>query len=209
MPRRRLVVGISGSSGIVYGLRILQLLRHADVESHLVVSRSAELTRSLELPQSSTELRDLADVHYSIGDVGAAIASGSFKTAGMVIAPCSIRTLGEIAAGTTSTLLTRAADVVLKERRRLVLMVRESPLTSIHLRNMLAVTEAGGIIAPPVPAFYTLPQSLDELVTQTVVRVLDLFEIETGLAKRWGEDVGYSAKPALKKSDELGDGRSS
>jgi 4-hydroxy-3-polyprenylbenzoate decarboxylase len=188
--RRRLVVGISGSSGIIYGLRLLQLLRQVDVESHLVVSRAAELTRSHELTEKSSDLRSLADVNYSIGDIGASIASGSFKTSGMVIAPCSIRTLGEIAAGTSSTLLTRAADVTLKERRRLVLMVRESPLTSIHLRNMLTVTEAGAIIAPPVPAFYTQPQTIDDIVTQTVARVLDLFEIETGLAKRWGEHTG-------------------
>ena len=187
--KRRLIVGISGASGIAYGVRLLELLRPTDVETHLVVSRSGDLTRSHELAISAQELRALADVSYPIGAVGAPIASGSFRTLGMVVIPCSVRTLAEVATGVTTSLLTRAADVVLKERRKLVLVVRESPLNLIHLRNMTAVTEAGGIIAPPVPALYTRPGSIDDLVTQTVCRVLDLFDIDTGQIKRWGEDV--------------------
>jgi 4-hydroxy-3-polyprenylbenzoate decarboxylase len=190
MPEpRRLIVGISGASGIAYGVRLLELLRTTDVETHLVVSRSGDLTRSHELKISAQELRALADVSYPIGAMGAALASGSFRTMGMVVVPCSVRTLAEIATGVTTSLLTRAADVVLKERRKLVLVVRESPLNLIHLRNMVAVTEAGGIIAPPVPAFYARPESLDDVVTQTVCRVLDLFEIDTGQIKRWGKDL--------------------
>ncbi|MFN3650271.1 MAG: UbiX family flavin prenyltransferase [Armatimonadota bacterium] len=185
---RRLIVGITGATGIAYGIRILELLRETDVEAHLVISRAGELTRSYESELSSDQLRGLADVVYPITDVGAAIASGSFKTLGMIVAPCSIRSLSEIATGVTSSLLTRAADVVLKERRRLVLMVRETPLHAGHLRSMLAVTEAGGIIAPPVPAFYTRPETLDDIVTQTAGRMLDLFDIETGVVKRWRDE---------------------
>lgn len=187
--RRRLIVGISGASGIIYGVRLLELLRGTDVESHLIVSRAAELTRSHELPVTAAQLRDLADVAHANANVGAAIASGSFKTIGMVIIPCSTKTLAEIATGVTSTLLPRAADVVLKERRRLVLAVRETPLNLIHLRNMTTVTEAGGIIFPPVPAFYTLPATLDDVVTNTAARVLDLFDIEVPEVKRWGETL--------------------
>ena len=187
--KRRLIVGISGASGIQYGVRLLEMLRPTDVETHLVVSRSGDLTRSHEVPLSAQELRSLADVSYPIGALGAAISSGSFPTLGMVIIPCSVRTLAEIATGVTTSLLTRAADVVLKERRRLVLAVRETPLNLIHLRNMTTVTEAGGIIAPPVPAMYTKPSSLDEVITQTVSRVLDLFGIETDQLQRWGEDI--------------------
>ena len=189
MTVNRLIVGISGATGIVYGIRLLELLKDVGVESHLVISRAGEMTRAYELKVSAKQLRNLADFYYPVSDVGAAISSGSFRTLGMVIAPCSVRSLAEIASGATTTLLTRAADVVLKERRRLVLMVRETPLTSIHLRNMLTVTRAGGIIAPPVPAFYTGPQSLDEMVTHTVSRVLDLFDIDTGRIKRWGEHL--------------------
>jgi 4-hydroxy-3-polyprenylbenzoate decarboxylase len=185
---RRLVVGISGATGIIYGMRLLELLQPTDIETHLVVSRAGELTRSYELDISTKDLQSLASVVYSVNDVGAAISSGSFRTMGMAIIPCSVKTLAEIANGISSNLLSRAADVVLKERRRLVLMVRETPLHAIHLKNMLAVTECGGIIMPPVPAFYTMPQSIDEMVTNTVCRVLDLFEIETGQLKRWGEE---------------------
>jgi 4-hydroxy-3-polyprenylbenzoate decarboxylase len=184
---RRLIVGITGATGIVYGVRLLQVLKETDVETHLVISKAGEMTRAYETDLSSDELRSLADVVYPVSDVGAAIASGSFRTMGMVVAPCSIRTLSEIATGATSTLLTRAADVVLKERRRLVLMVRETPLHAGHLKSMLAVTEAGGIIFPPVPAFYIRPQSLDDLVDHAVGRVLDLFDIEVEGVKRWGE----------------------
>ena len=183
--KRRLIVGISGATGIQYGVTLLKLLRHTDVESHLVVTKSADLTRSYEVSLSSRELRSLADVVYPIGAMDAAIASGSFRTLGMVVIPCSVRTLAEIASGASTSLLTRSADVVLKERRRLVLVVRESPLNLIHLRNMTTVTEAGAIIAPPVPAFYTQPQSIDDIITQTVCRTLDLFDIETDQLKRW------------------------
>jgi flavin prenyltransferase len=183
----RLIVGISGATGIVYGIRLLDALREAKVESHLVVTKAADLTRSYETNLSSHELRDLADVVYPIGDVGAAIASGSFKTMGMIVAPCSVKTMSELANGITNNLLTRAGDVVLKERRRLVLLVRESPLTAIHIRNMLALTEAGAIIAPPVPAFYARPRTLDDMVRHTIGRALDLFDIDSDIP-RWGED---------------------
>jgi 4-hydroxy-3-polyprenylbenzoate decarboxylase len=189
-PRpKRLIIGITGATGIVYGVRLLELLRDTEVETHLIVSRAGDLTRAHELSISAQQLRELATVHYPINDVGAALSSGSFQTLGMVIAPCSVRTLAELASGVTTSLLTRAADVVLKERRRLVLLVRETPLHAIHLRNMLTVTEAGAIVMPPLPAFYTLPQTIDEMVTTTVCRVLDLFDIEVGQQKRWGEDI--------------------
>jgi 4-hydroxy-3-polyprenylbenzoate decarboxylase len=183
----RLAVGISGASGVIYGVRLLELLRKFPVETHLVMSRSAELTLAYETDLKVSEVQALADAVYPVGDLGAALSSGSFRTMGMVIAPCSVRTLGEIAAGTGSTLLTRAADVTLKERRRLVLMVRETPLHLGHLRAMLALTEMGAIIAPPVPAFYARPQSLEEMVDHTLGRVLDLFGLDSGTVRRWGE----------------------
>lgn len=185
--RKRIIVGITGASGIVYGVRALELLREADIETHLVVSRAASMTRAYETDLSAEDLRALASVNYSISDVGAAISSGSFRTMGMIIAPCSVRTLAEIASGVSTTLLTRAADVVLKERRRLVLLVRETPLSLIHIRNMLTVTESGGIISPPVPAFYTRPRTIADVVDQTVGRALDPFDIEIPGLKRWGE----------------------
>lgn len=191
--RRRVIVGISGATGIVYGIRLLETLRRLDVESHLVVSKAGDLTRAYETGLSAADLRALADVNYKPADVGAAIASGSFRTMGMVVAPCSVRTLSEIATGVTGTLLTRAADVCLKERRRLVLMVRETPLHAGHLKSMLAVTEAGGVIAPPVPAFYTRPHTLGDMVDHTVARVLDLFDLEVPSATRWGEPSGHQA----------------
>jgi 4-hydroxy-3-polyprenylbenzoate decarboxylase len=204
--KARLIVGISGASGVIYGVRLLEMLRGSGIETHLVVSRAGDLTRAHELPLSAGELRALAAVSYGIGDVGAAIASGSFRTLGMVIAPCSMRSLAEIACGATSNLLTRAADVVLKERRRLVLLVRETPLSAIHLRNMLTVTEAGGIIMPPLPAFYQLPKSIDEMVTHTCYRVLDQFDIDLGTARRWGEDLSLrSARPAEHPADAAAD----
>jgi 4-hydroxy-3-polyprenylbenzoate decarboxylase len=184
---QRLIVGLSGASGIVYGVRLLETLRGLPVESHLVISKSAEVTLAYETSMKVAEVQALADVWYPPSDMGAAISSGSFKTTGMVVAPCSMRSLAEIASGVTTTLLTRAADVILKERRRLVLMVRETPLHSGHLRNMLAVSEMGAIIAPPVPAFYARPQNLDEVVDQSVGRVLDLFEFDSGQVRRWGE----------------------
>jgi flavin prenyltransferase len=184
--KRRLIVGISGATGIIYGIRLLEALREASVETHLIVSKAAEVTRTYETELSSQDLRNLADISYPIGDIGAPIASGSFRTMGMIIAPCSIKTMSELANGITSNLLTRAGDVVLKERRRLVLLLRESPLTTIHIRNMLALSESGAVIAPPVPAFYALPKTIDEMVKHTVGRVLDLFDIDTDFS-RWGE----------------------
>ena len=194
----RLIVGISGASGVVYGIRMLEVLRDMPVETHLVMSKSAEMTIAYETDRKPAEVKALADVVYPVADIGAAVSSGSFRTKGMVIAPCTIRTLSEIASGVTSTLLTRAADVVLKERRRLVLMLRETPLHAGHIQSMLRVTEMGAIVAPPVPAFYTRPETLQQVVDQSVGRVLDLFEIESGLAKRWGEDV-HGAANAKKK----------
>ena len=184
---QRLVLGISGASGVVYGLRLLETLRPLPVETHLVISKAAELTLAYETDRKLAEVQALADVCYPVADVGAAIASGSFRTLGMVIAPCSVKCMAEIATGVTSTLLTRAADVVLKERRPLVLMVRETPLHSGHLRNLLALSEMGAVIAPPVPAFYANPESIDDIVDQSVGRVLDHFELDSGKVRRWGE----------------------
>ncbi|TWB73459.1 4-hydroxy-3-polyprenylbenzoate decarboxylase [Nitrospirillum amazonense] len=183
----RLIVGISGASGVRYGVRLLETLRSLPIETHLVMSRSAEMTLAHETDMKPAEVRALADVNHAIADVGASISSGSFRTLGMVIAPCSIRTMSEIATGVTSSLLTRAADVVLKERRRLVLMVRETPLHLGHLRTLTALAEMGAIIAPPVPAMYIRPASVDELVDHTVGRILDLFDIDSGRLRRWGE----------------------
>jgi len=185
---KRIIVGISGASGIVYGVRALQLLREIGVETHLVMSKSAELTLHHELELSTSELKAMASEVHAIKNVGASIASGSFITGGMLVAPCSIRTMSEIATGVTSSLLTRAADVVLKERRRLVLMVRETPLHTGHLRTMTQLSEMGAVIAPPVPAFYTRPESLDDMVTQGVGRVLDLFDLPVSQVKRWQGD---------------------
>lgn len=180
-------MGISGATGIVYGIRLLEILRSLHVETHLVVSKAGDMTRAYETGLSAKELRALADFSYVASDITAPISSGSFRTMGMIIAPCSVRTLSEIAVGTTDNLLTRAADVVLKERRRLVLLARETPLHAGHLKSMLAVTEYGGIIAPPVPAFYTGATTISELVDHTVGRVLDLFNLDTTGFKRWGE----------------------
>ena len=186
---QRLIIGISGASGATYGVRLLELLRDTPIETHLVVSKSAMITLAHETDISWTQLKAMADVSYSSQDIGAAIASGSFKTMGMIIAPCSIRSLSEIASGVTSSLLTRAADVVLKERRRLVLMVRETPLHRNHLRSMAELAELGAIISPPVPAFYARPKSLEEMIDHTVGRVLDMFDIELGIVRRWREQA--------------------
>jgi len=182
---RRLIVGISGASGIVYGVRILQVLQHSDIETHLVMSDSARMTLATELDMSVKEVESLASEVHNAKNIGATISSGSFKTMGMVVAPCSIKSLSEIAYGMTSGLLSRAADVVLKERRRLVLLIRETPLHSGHLRTMLQASENGAILMPPVPALYARPQSIDDMVNHTVGRCLDLFDIETDLVKRW------------------------
>ncbi|MBL8659509.1 MAG: UbiX family flavin prenyltransferase [Rhodospirillales bacterium] len=191
---RRLVVGITGATGIVLGVRALEILRQLGIETHLVVSRAGEMTRAYETKLGRDELHALADHVHPVSDVGASIASGSFRTMGMLIAPCSVRTLAEVATGVTTTLLTRAADVVLKERRTLVLMVREAPLHAGHIRNMLAVTEMGGIIHPPVPAFYTDPHSVSDIVQHCVARALDCFDIDVPEMKRWGEPEGDAAQ---------------
>jgi 4-hydroxy-3-polyprenylbenzoate decarboxylase len=195
--RARLVVGLSGASGSVYGLRVLDALRELGVESHLVVSRAAALTLSQEAQLSVAEAQSRADVAYKASDVGAAIASGSFPTLGMIVAPCSVRTMSEIASGVTSSLLTRAADVALKERRPLVLMVRETPLHLGHLRTMVKLAEMGAVIAPPLPAFYAQPASLEEMVDQSVGRALDLFGLSWKPVKRWGRDVGPTGNPPV------------
>lgn len=181
----RLIVGISGASGVTYGVRVLDALRELEVESHLVVTRAALLTLSQETDISADDLMGRADVTHRLNDVGASIASGSFRTMGMIIAPCSVRTMSEIATGVTSTLLTRAADVALKERRPLVLMVRETPLHLGHLRTMTALAEMGAIIAPPLPAFYAKPASIAEMVDQSVGRALDLFGLDWSAVRRW------------------------
>ncbi len=185
---RRLIVGISGASGVAYGIRLLELLRASDIETHLVMTKAAEMTLAYETDPKAADVRALADVSHAIADVGAGPASGSFRSLGMIVAPCSIRSMSEIATGVTSNLLTRAADVMLKERRRLVLMLRETPLHAGHLRNLLQLAELGAIIAPPVPAFYPRPASVDDMVTHTCGRALDLFEIEVGAVERWRDD---------------------
>ena len=191
-PPRRLIIGISGASGTVYGIRMLEILRSTDIETHLVMSKSAEMTLAYETDLKPKDVRALASVHHAVSDIGAAISSGSFPTMGMVIAPCSIKTMSEIATGVTSTLLSRAADVVLKERRRLVLAVRETPLHVGHLRTMVQLADMGAIIAPIVPAFYNRPKTVDDIINHTVGRLLDLFGIETSVVRRWqgGSEVG-------------------
>jgi flavin prenyltransferase len=184
-PPRRLVIGISGASGAIYGIRMLELLRGTDIETHLVISRSAEMTLAYETDFTTKDVRALAGVNHPNSDIGATISSGSFRTMGMVVAPCSIKTVSEIATGVTSSLLSRAADVVLKERRRLVLAVRETPLHGGHLRTMAQLADIGAIIAPIMPAFYNRPKSVDDIVNHTVGRLLDLFGIDTAVVKRW------------------------
>jgi flavin prenyltransferase len=187
--RLRLVVGVSGASGIIYGLRALDAARELGVESHLVMSRAAALTLAQETELSVADVQARADVVHKVSDVGAPIASGSFRTLGMILAPCSIRTMSEIATGVTTSLLSRAADVTLKERRPLVLMVRESPLHLGHLRTMAKLAEMGAVIAPPMPAFYAKPASLQDMVDQSVGRALDLFGLAWAPVRRWGEDI--------------------
>ena len=184
---RRLIIAITGASGAIYGVRLLQMLRDlADIESHLVLSPSGALTAKQELELSRAEIEGLADVAHAPRNIGATLASGSFRTLGMVVAPCSMKTLASIAMGCGDSLVSRAADVVLKERRRLVLLVRETPLNLAHLRNMITVTEMGGIVCPPVPAFYQRPQSIAEIVDHTLARIFDLFNIEAPIAlRRW------------------------
>ena len=185
--RPRLIVGISGASGVAYGARLLTMLKDLPVETHLVMSRTAEMTLALETDLKPADLRARADVVHAIGDMAAPISSGSFRTLGMIIVPCSVRTMSEIASGVTTTLLTRAADVVLKERRRLVLAVRETPLHTGHLRSMTTLSEMGAVIAPPVPALYAKPRTIDEMIDHNLGRLLDLFDFDTGTVRRWGE----------------------
>ncbi len=185
MQRPRLIVGISGASGVVYGVRLLQVARELGIETHLVVTKAGERTLAYESDLSIQELHSMADRTYPNADIGAAIASGSFSTIGMVVAPCSVHSLAEIAHCTTDGLLTRAADVCLKQRRRLVLLVRETPLHAGHIRSMMAATENGAVVFPPVPAFYTRPNTVADIVDHTVGRVLDVFGLDAGLVERW------------------------
>jgi flavin prenyltransferase len=185
-PPRRLIIAITGATGAIYGVRLLETLkRTGGVETHLLISGAGWLNIQHELKLTKDEVHPLADVVHSVRDVGASIASGSFATDGMIVAPCSMKTLASIAHGLSDNLIARAADVTLKERRRLVLMVRETPLNLAHLRNMTAVTEMGGVIFPPLPAFYNNPASIDEMVDHTVARVLDMFAIGTPHAPIW------------------------
>lgn len=186
-PQNRIIVAISGASGAVYGVHLLKVLRELkNVQTHLTISDAGFLNLQQELDTSRAEVEALADVVYPVHDVGAAIASGSFQCDAMVVAPCSMRTLAAIAHGLADNLITRAADVTLKERRRLILMVREAPLNLVHLRNMTSVTEMGGIIFPPVPSFYHRPQTLAEMIENTVSRVVDLLGLAQPQAPRWG-----------------------
>ncbi|WP_409482606.1 UbiX family flavin prenyltransferase [Noviherbaspirillum sp. ST 5-3] len=186
MPTKRLIIAITGATGAVYGVRLLQVLRDTpDIETHLLISDAGVLNLHQELEVSRKEVESLANVVHNVRDIGASIASGSFQSEGMIIAPCSMKTLASVAHGLSDNLITRAADVVLKERRRLVLMVRETPFNLAHLRNMTAVTEMGGIVFPPLPGFYHRPQTIAEMVDHTVGRVLDLFSIAHSLAPRW------------------------
>lgn len=187
--RQKLVVGISGASGVAYGLRTLDACRELGLESHLILSKAAVLTLTHETDRTVADVNAMADVVHRVGDIGASVASGSFRSLGMIIAPCSVRTMSEIASGVTSSLLTRAADVTLKERRPLVLMVRETPFHLGHLRTMVRLAEMGATIAPPLPAFYARPQSIAEMIDQSVGRALDLFGLDWKPVKRWGEDL--------------------
>jgi len=186
----RIIIGISGASGAIYGIRLLEILRALPVSTHLIMTKSAERTVAHETDWKIADIRGLADSWYPIEDIGAAPASGSFRTMGMVVAPCSVRTAAELSTGATGNLLTRAADVVLKERLPLVLMVRETPLHAIHLRNLSSLSQLGAVIAPPVPAFYARPKSIDDMINHTLGRVLDCFGLDSGTVSRWGEDVG-------------------
>lgn len=185
--KQKLIIGITGASGIIYGIRMLEILKKLDIETHLIVSKAAKITLSLETDLTMNDLKELASITYSIDDIGAAISSGSFRNMGMIIAPCSIKTLSQIAYSINDNLITRAADVALKEKRRLVLMLRETPYNLSHIRSMQAAVENGAIVFPPVPAFYAKPQTIADIIDQTVGRVLGLFGIDAGNIKRWGE----------------------
>lgn len=191
----KLIVGISGATGAIFGVRLLQMLQQSDVEAHLVLSKWGARTLLHETSYTLKQVHGLATCHYASQDEGAAISSGSFLTRGMVVCPCSVRSLAAIAHGHGDTLIHRAADVVLKERRKLVLVVRETPLSSIHLENMLKLSRMGVVIFPPVPAFYTHPQKLDDLVDQTVLRILDQFDIHIPSGKRWEGKMSSTGAP--------------
>ena len=186
-PPQRLIIGIAGASGVIYGIRALEILSKTSIETHLVMSPAAELTMSYETDIKPKAVRQMASVYHPIGDVGAAISSGSFLTMGMLIVPCSVHTMSEIAHGVTDNLLSRAADVVLKERRRLVIALRETPLHGGHLRTMTQLSDIGAIVAPIVPAFYQRPKTLDDIIEHSVGRLLDLFGIDLGTVHRWKE----------------------
>ncbi len=194
--RKRLIVGISGASGAVYGVRLLEILRDSEIETHLIISQAAQVTLAAETNFKVADVQALADHVHSNMDVGAACSSGSFQNLGMVIAPCSVKTMAEIATGVTANLISRAADVALKERRRVVLMLRETPLHLGHIRSMAAVTEAGAIVYPPVPAFYAHPSSLEDMIDHTLGRVLDLFGVDLGLVRRW---TGEKRRPGSQR----------
>ncbi len=194
----RLIVGMSGASGAIYGIRLLQMLRGTSVQTHLVMSQAAKITLAQETDLKVADVEALADVVHANTDIGAACASGSFLTLGMIVAPCSVKTMAEIASGVTPNLLSRSADVALKERRRLVLLLRETPLHLGHIRNMAAATEAGAIVCPPVPAFYARPASLEEMVDHTLGRVLDLFGLDLGTLRRW---TGQRTRPKRTAAD--------
>lgn len=196
VDKPRMIVGISGASGSIYGIRVLQALRDLGVQSHLVASKAAEMTLGYETALTAGALKEMADYAYKPSDIGAPPASGSFKSLGMLVAPCSVRTMSEIATGVTSGLISRAADVTLKERRRLVLMVRETPFHLGHLRTMTQLAEMGAIIMPPLPAFYARLESLDDMVDQSVGRALDLFGLEWAPTRRWGEDIEGGRRPS-------------
>lgn len=199
----RLIIGITGASGVIYGIRFLQLLKNSPIETHLILSKAAERTIAYETDFKIRDIKELADVVHDNADIGASIASGSFRARGMVIAPCSMKSLAEVASGVADNLIARAADVMLKERRRLVLMARETPLHAGHIRNMALATENGAIIAPPVPAFYARPQSLDEMVTQSCGRVLDLFDIDLPETARWGDPDAKNHIPVTGKPRKM------
>jgi flavin prenyltransferase len=186
-PPPRLILGIAGASGVIYGIRALEILKKTRIETHLVMSPAAELTMSYETDIKPKAVREMASVFHPIGDVGASISSGSFATMGMLILPCSVHTMSEIAHGVTDNLLSRAADVVLKERRRLVLGLRETPLHGGHLRTMVQLSDIGAIVAPIVPAFYNRPKTLDDMIDHSIGRLLDLFDVDIGTVKRWKE----------------------
>jgi flavin prenyltransferase len=197
---RRLIVGMTGSTGAVFGIRLLEALKHLEIESHLVVSKWAQRTIEHETPYTVEKVRALATVVHSQGDMGASISSGSFLTEGMVVIPCSVRTLGSIANGYGEHLVHRAADVILKERRRLVLVVRETPLSEVHLENMLKLARMGVVMLPPMPAFYNHPKTVDDVIDHIVSRVLDQFGIEAPFAKRWDGHMQTAATIAAVKS---------